>query len=53
MLGRWSESQVRANYGVSGVPAYILIGPDGKVLLSQERDWDKIKATVANALGAN
>lgn len=38
------HSQVAADYGVSGVPAYILIGPDGKVLLSRERDWDKIKA---------
>jgi len=44
------NSQVAADYGVSGVPAYILVGLDGKVLLSQERDWDKLKAAVAKAL---
>jgi len=44
------NSQVAADYGVSGVPAYILVGPDGRVLLSQERDWDKLKAAVAKAL---
>jgi peroxiredoxin len=44
------NSQVAADYGISGVPAYILVGLDGKVLLSQERNWDKLKAAVTKAL---
>jgi hypothetical protein len=44
------RSQVATDYGVSAVPAYILVGPDGRVLLSRERDWDKLKAAVAEAL---
>ncbi len=47
------HSQVAADYGVSGVPAYILIGPDGKILTSDVRDWNAIKATVASILGAS
>jgi peroxiredoxin/Leucine-rich repeat (LRR) protein len=44
------NSQVAEDYGISAVPAYILVGPDGRVLLSKERDWDKLKAAVVKAL---
>jgi len=44
-------SRVAAEYGVSRqVPAYILIGPDGKILLSHELNKRKIKAAVVHAL---
>jgi len=45
------DSEVAADYGVSAVPTYILVGPDGKILLDREDDWGKIKAAVAEALG--
>jgi len=51
----WSQvrlglrSQVAADYGAKGVPAYFLIGPDGKVV-STDRNWNKLKAAVAKAL---
>ncbi len=44
------DSQVAADYGIRGVASYILIGPNGKVLLSRERDWDKIKEAAEKAL---
>ncbi len=43
------RSQVAADYGAKGLPAYFLIGPDGKVV-STDSDWDKLKAAVAKAL---
>jgi peroxiredoxin/Leucine-rich repeat (LRR) protein len=51
----WSQvrlglrSQVAADYGVKGVPAYFLIGPDGRIA-SVEKNGDKLKAAVAKAL---
>ena len=43
-----SGSEVAANYGVGGVPAYFVIGPDGKVLYTGQ-DWDQIRKTVSVA----
>ena len=43
------RSQVAADYGVKGVPAYFLIGPDARIA-SVEKNWDKLKAAVAKAL---
>ena len=35
------DSEVSANYGVSGVPSYALIAPDGKVILNREKRLSK------------
>lgn len=43
------RSQVAADYGVKGVPAYFLIGPDARIA-TVEKNWDKLKAAVATAL---
>lgn len=43
------NSQVAADYGVKGVPAYFLIGPDARIA-SVEKNWDKLKAAVVKAL---
>lgn len=44
------NSQVEADYGIIGVPIFILIGPDGRILLSREHNWDKFRAAVNKAL---
>jgi thiol-disulfide isomerase/thioredoxin/uncharacterized GH25 family protein len=49
-LGKWSESKVTPLYGVEGIPAIFLIGPDGKIIARDLRG-DAIKETVGNALG--
>jgi thiol-disulfide isomerase/thioredoxin len=46
------HSKVASDYGVSGVPTYILVGPDGKILLSREHDLNTIKGAIVNALAA-
>jgi peroxiredoxin len=48
-LGDWSADTVTATYGVHGIPAIFLIGPDGKILATQLRG-EKIKETVAQYL---
>jgi hypothetical protein len=48
-LGDWSKDKVAQRYGVYGIPAIFLIGPDGKVLATNLRGA-KIKVTVAAAL---
>ncbi len=50
-LGQWLESTVTPLYGVEGIPAIFLIGPDGKII---ERDLrgDEIRAAVGRALGS-
>jgi peroxiredoxin len=48
-LGDWSKDKVTVNYGVFGIPAIFLIGPDGKVLANDLRG-SKIKEAVAAAL---
>jgi len=44
------HSQIAADYGVTGAPAYVLVAPDGRVLLHQERDWSKIGEEVEKVL---
>jgi len=48
-LGDWSDDKVAAQYGVFGIPAIFLIGPDGRILATDLRG-DKIKEAVASAL---
>jgi hypothetical protein len=40
---------VRDDYGVYGIPANFLIGPDGRILAT-DLNGEKIKAAVASAL---
>ena len=49
-LGKWSDSQVTPLYGVEGIPAIFLIGPDGKILARDLRG-EAIKEAVGKALG--
>lgn len=48
-LGEWSRSDVPERFGVNGIPAIFLIGPDGKIVARDLRG-DAIKTAVANAL---
>ena len=48
-LGAWSNDKVTQAYGVYGIPAIFLIGPDGKVLATDLRG-SKIKEAAALAL---
>lgn len=48
-LGDWSKTNIPETFGVSGIPAIMLIGPDGKVIAENLRH-DKIKEAVAKAL---
>ncbi|HZZ78837.1 MAG TPA: TlpA disulfide reductase family protein, partial [Gemmataceae bacterium] len=50
-LGEWSSSPYPTKYGVFGIPAIFLIGPDGRVLAKNLRD-EKLKEEVAKALDA-
>jgi thiol-disulfide isomerase/thioredoxin len=49
-LGDWSGTDVPAQFGVQGIPAIFLVGPDGKIIATGLRG-DNIKKTVAQALG--
>ncbi|SPE56119.1 hypothetical protein SBV1_2310005 [Verrucomicrobia bacterium] len=49
-LGAWSEDRIARSYGVFGIPAIFLIGPDGKVLARDLRG-SGIKEAVTAALG--
>ncbi len=42
-LGEWSQTQVPTRLGISSVPAYLLIGPDGKLIL-KAYSLDQIEA---------
>ena len=48
-LGEWSKSDVPDRFGVQGIPAIFLIGPDGKIIAKDLRG-DAIKAAIASAL---
>ncbi len=48
-LGDWSKTSVPSQYSVEGIPAAILIGPDGKILARDLRG-PQIKVAVAKAL---
>ena len=49
-LGDWSKTNVPEEYGVNGIPAIWLIGPDGRVVAKDLRGAG-IKNAVARALG--
>lgn len=48
-LGEWSDTDLPAQFGVQGIPAIFLIGPDGKIVETGLRG-DNIKQAVAKAL---
>jgi peroxiredoxin len=48
-LGEWSKSEIPERFGVEGIPAIFLIGPDGKIIAKDLRG-EEIKAAVARAL---
>lgn len=48
-LGDWSKSDVPERFGVEGIPAIFLIGPDGKIV-ARELRGEAIKTAVAKAL---
>jgi hypothetical protein len=50
-LGRWADATVPGDYGVRGIPAIFLIGPDGRVLAEDLRG-EAILQTVQAALPA-
>jgi peroxiredoxin len=49
-LGDWSEAKLPAAYGVRGIPATFLIGPDGK-LIAKDLRGEALGKAVAKALG--
>ena len=49
-LGDRSQTAVPSDYGVQGIPATFLIGPDGKILAKDQRD-EGIQRAVGKALG--
>jgi peroxiredoxin len=49
-LGDWAKSKVPEDYGVSGIPAIWLIGPDGRIVAKDLRGKG-IRKAVARALG--
>lgn len=51
-LGDWSDTDIPAQFGVQGIPAIFLIGPDGKIIETGLRG-DNIKQAVAKALQAH
>ncbi|MGC3957250.1 MAG: redoxin domain-containing protein [Verrucomicrobiota bacterium] len=51
-LGDWSATDLPAQFGVQGIPAIFLIGPDGKIVETGLRG-DNIKQAVAKALSKN
>jgi thiol-disulfide isomerase/thioredoxin len=51
-LGDWSKSDMPERFGVDGIPAIFLIGPDGKIVARDLRG-EAIKVTVARALQNN
>jgi peroxiredoxin len=49
-LGEWSKTDLPTRYGVEGIPALFLIGPDGKILARDLRGAS-IKSTVERFMG--
>jgi peroxiredoxin len=47
-LGDWSADRVTSTYGVHGIPAIFLIGPDGKILATQLRGTNILATVSAN-----
>jgi thiol-disulfide isomerase/thioredoxin len=48
-LGDWGKTKVLGQFGVRGIPAYFLIGPDGK-LISKDVNGNSMKREVEAAL---
>ena len=48
-LGEWSKTQLPDQFGVRGIPAYFLIGPDG-ALLTRDLSGSNLKREVEAAL---
>jgi peroxiredoxin len=48
-LGDWSMDRVTQTFGIDGIPAILLIGPDGKIIANNLRG-SKIKEAVAAVL---
>jgi peroxiredoxin len=48
-LGDWAKADLPDKYGVTGIPAIFLIGPDGKIIARNLRG-ENIKATVQRSL---
>jgi peroxiredoxin len=48
-LGDWSEDKVTKSYGVTGIPAMFLIGPDGRIVARDFRA-PNARATVEQAM---
>jgi peroxiredoxin len=50
-LGEWSQTKLPDQYGVQGIPATFLVGPDGKIIAKGLRGG-AIKEAVEKALGS-
>ena len=48
LLGDWSSTDVPKNFAVSGVPTYVLIGPDGRVI-AHDNSLDVVTAKLEEA----
>ena len=48
-LGEWTKTDLPTRYGVEGIPAIFLIGPDGKVISTHLRGAG-VKSAVQAAL---
>ncbi len=51
-LGKWSDTEVPANFGIRGIPALMLIDPEGN-LVAEHLERGDIKGQVAKILGAS
>jgi peroxiredoxin len=49
-LGEWSQTKVPTRYGIGGIPATFLIGPDGRIIASDLRGG-ATRGAIAKALG--
>jgi beta-lactamase regulating signal transducer with metallopeptidase domain/peroxiredoxin/protocatechuate 3,4-dioxygenase beta subunit len=48
-LGEWAKTKVPESWGVQGIPAVFLVGPDGKIVAKGLRG-DQVKAEIGKAL---
>jgi hypothetical protein len=51
-LGKWTDDTVTKAYGVRGIPATFLIGPDGRVLARDLRG-EIMLSTIRRALASS
>ncbi len=50
MLGSWEDSDLPRRYGISSLPNYVLIGPDGR-LVAQDTSLDAIERQLESLVG--